>query len=186
MEKIIDKTTGVVANPAGFRDDCYEDKGLDFSNPIKKTYIHKDVVKITGDTEDDFIIEQKPVLVDEVNVQKQIDEAAKGADIKSLVAKALQTGDESILNQREVSYGDASQIPTSPIEAHNLARDVEKIRASLPDDLKNIDDATLMQVSKEDIAKIVEAEIAKRFPDKVQKTVTTDNAVNETAGKETV
>lgn len=181
-QKNVDKVIGA---EIGCRCDGV-DPSVDYSDPMLRTYVHKDVVKKTGETEDDFIIEQKPVLVDEINVQKQIDEASKGADLKSLVNKVLQTGDESFLNQREVSYGDITGIPTSPIQAHNLVNKIDAIKAGLPDGLKNLDDKTLMSISKEDIQKIIKEEIEKRFPDKVQKTVTIDNAVNQTAGKETV
>ena len=68
-----------------FRNDGYN-PSVDYSNSIQETWVHKQVVRKIGDGEDDFIIEEKPVLTDRVDLQKQIQEQAKTTDLKALLA----------------------------------------------------------------------------------------------------
>lgn len=110
------------------RTDGYIDAGVDASNPIVQTWIHKEVIKKIGEGEDDWVVVEKPVLVDEVNIDKTVHELAKGTDLKSLIKEVLRTGDETILHKTEVQAGyvDATVYPKDTIEALNLMRDASK------------------------------------------------------------
>lgn len=66
------------------REDDYN-PASDFSNSIQEKWIHKQVVVKTGDSEDDFVIEEKPVLVDRIDLKKRIQEEAKTTDLKYLL-----------------------------------------------------------------------------------------------------
>lgn len=128
----------VVQNPFKGRTDNFIDTGSICDNPIQEKWIMKEVVVKTGDGEDDWYIDLKPVKIDEINLQKEIHEAAKGTDLKSLILQVLRTGDESLLNQREGAYIDITGYPTDTIEAHNQIISAQKELDSLSDEAKSI------------------------------------------------
>lgn len=157
-QKKIDDKTGIVFNNICSRSDGVKFDGLDFSDPIVKKFIHKEVIVKTGDGEDDWIKEEKPVQSEEYDIQKAIDEAAKGADVKSLIEQVLRTGDDTILNQTEVSYGDITEFPTSPIAAHNAINNIDNLKSNLPPEFVK-DDESLMKLSKKEIDDYVKAKV---------------------------
>lgn len=135
----------------GARCDGYVDKGNDFSDSIVRKYVHKQVVQKTGDTEDDFILVEKPVCVEEYDIHKQIQEEAVGTDLKSLIAQVMRTGDESILNKKVGAYADITQYPNDSIEAHNQLIKAEEARRKLPKKLRDMPVEELLKLSKEEI-----------------------------------
>lgn len=122
-------------------------------DPIQQKWIHKQVVKKVGEGEDDFIIEEKPVLIDEINLQKQIDEEAKTTDLKYLLKQLLLTGDESLLNQRPGFYGDITGIQTL-MEGGSVPT-ASQIQATLPQELQSLSTAQLASMTDEDILKYI-------------------------------
>lgn len=127
-------------------------------NPIIKTFIHKQVVKKVGDSEDDFILDEKPVLIDEVNIQKRIDEEAKSTDLKYLLSVLLLrngtiTGDEPELNVRKGSYGDITEIQKS-LESGQF-NSPDQLKAKLPQELQDLSIEDLCNMSDEDIVKYI-------------------------------
>lgn len=117
---------------------------------FQEHWIHKQVVRKTGDSEDDFVIEEKPVLIEKVNIFKQIQEEAKTTDLKELLRQFALTGDESVFNQRQGFYGDVTQIQVS-IEDGNPIRTPEQIKAMLPAELQKLSVEQLATMTDEDI-----------------------------------
>lgn len=120
------------------RNDGYN-PSVDCSNPIKEEWIHKPIVVITGEGEDDFIIEQKAQKIDEINIQKSIQEESKTTDLKYLLKQLLMTGDESIINKRPGFYGDVSNIQ-GHMDNGEPIQSPEQIKASLPEELQSLSD----------------------------------------------
>lgn len=145
------------------RVDGFEDKGTDFSDSHVKVFIHKQVVKKTGDGEDDFVIEEKPQLVEEYDLHKRIQEEAKGTDLKSMLAQVLRTGDDTILNQKKGAafFGDITKMPQDSIEAHNRIIRAEKLRSKLPEELRKLSTEDLLKMSSDDILKAYGVDVAK-------------------------
>lgn len=135
--------------------------GIKCDNPIQEKWVHKQVVKKIGEGEDDFIIEEKPVLIDSVDIDKSIQEEAKTTDLKYLLKQLMMTGDPSVLERRPGFYGDVSMFD----EGHSLSSrekiDLESIKAQLPKDLiEGLSDEEIAKLSEEDIVKFYEAKIA--------------------------
>lgn len=131
------------------REDDYN-PSHDYSNSIQEKWVHKQVVVKTGVSEDDFILEEKPVKIDEIDLHKQINEEAKTTDLKYLLKQFLMTGDESILNKRPGFYGDVTTIQQS-IETGQQIITPSQIKATLPDEFKNLSVEQLAMMSDEDI-----------------------------------
>lgn len=134
------------------REDDYN-PASDFSNSIQEKWIHKQVVVKTGDSEDDFVIEEKPVLVDRIDLKKRIQEEAKTTDLKYLLKQFLQTGDESILNQREGFYGDITGVQNL-IEGGEFVS-AEQVKESLPSDFAGLTAEQIASMSDKDIASYI-------------------------------
>lgn len=137
-----------------FRDDGYN-PSVKCDDPFQEKWIHKQVVVKTGDGEDDFVIEEKPVMIDKINLQEQINEAAKDADLESMLRKLLLqsgtiTGDEPELNVRPGFYGDITQVQ-SMIENHQDFISPEVIKQSLPDELKKLSVEELATLTDEEL-----------------------------------
>lgn len=54
------------------------------------------------------------------NIFNEIQEAAIGTTIYEIYDKYLQTGDESLLEQRKGLFADFTKIPTNPAEIHKM------------------------------------------------------------------
>lgn len=131
---------------------------VDYSNPIMKKWSHLEYVEKTGESEHDFVVLEKPVLVEEFNIQKSIDEEAKTTDLKYLLKQLLLTGDESVLNKRPGFYGDVTQIQRaiengSSIESPEVIK--EAIKDSLPVELQNLSVEALASMSDKDLVAYV-------------------------------
>lgn len=161
------------------RNDGYDPK-VRCDNPIQETWVHKQVVKRTGDSEDDWIIEEKPVMTDCIDLHKSIQEEAKTTDLKYLLKQLLQTGDESILNRRQGFYGDVSMFG----EGHSLSErqkiDLEAIKKQLPEDLiKGLSDEDISKLTDEDLISYYQSKI-----EEVQKKKEPEEVKLEEEGKE--
>lgn len=149
----------------GVRSDGLVFPGVSFSkkDSIQETYTLVEYLQSHGETEDDFVIGMKPVLVSKVDLQAQIEEQAKGTDLKSLIAQVLRTGDESLLNQRNVSFGDATLYPRDAMEAQNVILKGQASLESLPDDLKSKGVESILNMTREEldayIQKLIDAKV---------------------------
>ena len=144
----------------------------DFSNSIQEKWIHQQVVVKTGDGEDDWIIVEKPVKIDEVDLHKSINEEAKTTDLKYLLKQLLMTGDESIINKRPGFYGDITGVQAG-LEGQVMPS-VDQIKASLPEELRSLSVEQLAKMSDEDIIayfKKVREETKETVQETVQETV---------------
>lgn len=136
------------------RNDGY-DPSVDYSNSIQETWVHKQVVKKTGEGEDDFIIEEKPVLIERIDLQKRIQEEAKTTDLKALLAAlAVQgiadpTGEEPELNKRPGIFADVSGIQAA--NQGGVLVKPEDIKAGLPEELQGLTIEQLATMSYEEL-----------------------------------
>lgn len=64
-------------------------------------------------------------IVGKVDIQKEIDERAKGCSIRDLIARA-EAGDMSVFTAPE-NFEDVSQIPESEIDAFNQLKEATKV-----------------------------------------------------------
>ncbi len=150
------------------REDDYNPQS-DFSSSIQEKWVHKQVVKMTGDGEDDFVIEEKPVLVESVDLHKQINEEAKTTDLKYLLKQFIMTGDASILNTRPGVYGDITGVQQL-VEGGEFVSP-EQIKASLGEDFANLTIEQLASMSDEDIASYISSVRQKKFKEDASKEI---------------
>ena len=148
---------------------------------IQEKWIHKPVVVKTGDGEDDFIIEEKAVMIDSIDIHKSIQEEAKTTDLEYLLKQLMQTGDESILNKRVGFYGDVSMFE----EDHSLNKkniDLESIKEKLPEEFRKLSDEELAKLSDEDIINYYQSKIDE-VKAKTEKEVKSEEVVEEKGEK---
>lgn len=141
-----------VQKPKFAREDDYN-PASDFSSSIQEKWIHKQVVQITGQGEDDFVIEEKPVLVESVDLHKQINEEAKTTDLKYLLKQFLMTGDESILNTRPGVYADITGVQKLVEGGEFVSAD--QIKQSLGEEFGELTVEQLASMSDKDIASYI-------------------------------
>lgn len=132
------------------RCDGFVDSGRMFDEKFQEHWIHKQIVTRTGDGEDDWIIEEKPVMIDKVNIFKQIQEEAKTTDLKELLRQFALTGDESIFNRKQGFYGDVTSIQRAIEDGAQIVTP-EQVKASLPKELQNLSVEEIARMSDEDI-----------------------------------
>lgn len=100
-----------------------------------KTIKIVDVVKKTGEGENDFIL-QKKVIVDEQLIQDVIDADKDSVGVDNIIKQVLRTGDTSLL---PVDKGDCNVdlvgAPSSLMEVKQLGENASQIFESLPKEL---------------------------------------------------
>lgn len=103
------------------RTDGYVDTPKFFPDNIVQVWTHKKVVVPTKEnpTEDDYVVEEKPVLLQEFNLDEQIKESAVGTSLPELIAQVVRTGDASILEACPGTYADITGFPQDSMEAKN-------------------------------------------------------------------
>ena len=139
----------------GQRCDGFDDKGCPIGNEIREKWIHKKIPKQIGDTEDDYVLIEKAVKIETANIQKEIEQQAAGCpSIRQLIADFNETGDESVFNKHELTYGDASDMPTDLHEAIKIVNDAKEKGMNLGDD-------KILSMSKSDIEKLIDAAVKK-------------------------
>lgn len=153
-------------------------------NPILEKWIHKDIVKKTGETEDDFIIDQKAVCIDKINIQKSIQEEAKTTDLKFLLAQLLLqnggiTGDEPELNKKAGFYGDITAIQES-MNSGAAIMTPEQVKAGLPEELQSLSAETLAKLTDQEILDYIAKVRAKKSQEQVEPVA---EQVNEKGGE---
>lgn len=142
----------VLVKPKFAREDEYN-PASDFSDSIQEKWIHKKVVIRTGEGEDDFILDEKPVLVESIDLHKQINEEAKITDLKYLLKQFMLTGDESVLNVRPGFYGDITGVQQL-VEGGEFVSP-EQIKQTLGSEFAELTVEQLASMSDEDIAKYI-------------------------------
>lgn len=132
------------------RCDGFVDSGSKLDEQFQEHWIHKQIVVRTGKGEDDWILEEKPVLIEKVNIFKQIQEEAKTTDLKELLRQFALTGDESIFNKKQGFYGDISSIQRNLLDGEEIVSP-EQIRSTLPEELQKLSVEELSRMSDKDI-----------------------------------
>lgn len=89
-----------------------------FSHPDHGLDLHVEMVDDHG-----FVLDEDnnwiPCKKSTKNLKKMIDSHFDESNIIPLLDRVAATGDASILIQRDVTYGDATQIPNSLVDLHN-------------------------------------------------------------------
>ena len=130
-------------------------------DPIVRKYTHKQYVVSVGDTEDDFVLDEKPVLIDEYNIQKRIQEEAKETDLKSLLSKLLLqngeiTGMEPELNVKKGFYGDITGVQ-KVIADKGAFVSPESIASALPEEFRDLSVEELASMTDQEIIDYVKS-----------------------------
>lgn len=154
------------------RVDNYENVGVDVSNSIVKKYTLIDHVVKIGEKDTDFVIESIPELIEEFDIQKQINEAAKSATLEGQIAACLHTGgnpDTDFMINSSMC-GDISGLPTDPIEAKKMLSKGTEVLNSIPGSIKQ-------GLSTEEVLALVEDMLNKKLASQNKEEV--KNVVNE-------
>lgn len=139
---------------------------VDYGSSKFQRFVHKQVVIKTGETEDDFVIDEKPVLVEEFDLHKRINEEAKTTDLKYLLKQLMLqgvdqiTGEEEILNKRKGFYGDITGVQHL-IEGGEIPS-VDSLKESLGEEFSALTVEQLVKMKDEDIAKYISSYRAKK------------------------
>lgn len=124
-------------------------------------------VKKTGDGEEDYEV-YDDIKEIKTNIKKFVNSYAKDVGVENILKRIAQTGDVSLLNQKEAIFMDTTIIPDDPGEAFQKAEAVKAAYEKIDKDLtsgKTIDEFVkgLNEQTLDDyINKKVEAIIAKK------------------------
>lgn len=83
-------------------------------------------MRIGEDGKEEFYVKGK------TNVYAKIQAEAEGTKIENILAKALQTGDTSILQKAQTQFADLTEMPENIFEAQLKIKEAEKTFAELP------------------------------------------------------
>lgn len=104
----------------------------------KHAFIDKETGEIIEPNED----RPRPKVFRDINLNKIIQSYKPTCDLAALYARSVQLNDPSLLNIREGSYGDFSDMPSNIFEADKMSIDMlNKFEANydkLPDDIKDV------------------------------------------------
>lgn len=103
--------------------------------------------------------EANVVKTDTTDIYATIQTYKDDCDLKIVLSQVRQSGDMSLLNKKEVQYGDMSTMPTTYIEAQNLVKKAHaKVKADLSkqvgidftkmtdDEFKDLDETKLQNI----------------------------------------
>ena len=94
-----------------------------YDSDADKFIIHYDVVKkvkMTGEKDTDFIIEEEVVEVDRINRQDFLDEQSNDVGILNIIEKVRLSGDETLYNQTH-------RVSMPGVDKDSLGRSVEDV-----------------------------------------------------------
>jgi hypothetical protein len=113
--------------------------GRDLSDDlvIETEYVDKVIMGPSGEPTD-FVVEKVPVETNRYHLGKVIQQRAKGCDLESIVARCNKTGDMSLLNAREVSYGDSTLIPDNASDMYQKGIETSEYLDSLSKEEKEL------------------------------------------------
>lgn len=120
------------------RCDGFIDEGRDYSDSVVEEYTLIDHVEMIGEKDTDFVIKKEPTLINEYDIQKQINEAAKSATLEGQIEACLRAGgnpDVDFMIKSEMC-GDISDMPEDIIDAKKIADAGFDASSKLPDELK--------------------------------------------------
>lgn len=129
MEKKVKKTSAFMAFQEPY------DGQKDFDQTYKSIKII-DVVKKTGEGEDDFIIEKK-VIVDETPIKDVVEADRDSVGVENIIKQVLRTGDTSLLpvDKGNGELVDLVGAPESLMEVKQMGVNAEAAFKSLPSEL---------------------------------------------------
>ena len=122
-------------NPFASKMDAYDGQ-KDFDEYYKSIKII-DVVKKTGEGEDDYIIEKK-VIEDLQPIKDVVEADRESVGVENIIKQVLRTGDTSLLPvDKGNEFVDLLGAPENLMELKALGQEAEKKFADLPDELKD-------------------------------------------------
>lgn len=117
----------------------YVSKGQDNWDTDYIDYKIKDIVKKTGEGEEDFVIVQKITEV-RTPIQEVVDRDAGTTGIKALMERVALTGDDTLLNGTAISKdgvtSDYTKCPGDLMEVDLMAKRAVAAYDALPDEIK--------------------------------------------------
>lgn len=102
------------------------------------SYEVKDIVKKTGEGEDDFVLTQK-IIEHREPIAEVVGRDAGTTGIKAVMERALRTGDPSILPPPLSASGvtnDYTNVPDNLLDAENYAKEMESRFNALPEEIR--------------------------------------------------
>lgn len=134
--------------------------GVDFSDDVVHVFELRDFVnKGPSGDDSDFVIEKKPVEVDCYHLNKVVAVRCKGNDLKSIISRVQQTGDLSLLNQRDVVYGDAFTMPDNLSDALQKGVETSEFIDHLKDSGELDKTMDLAKMSKEELDAYIKSQV---------------------------
>lgn len=137
-------------NPFCGRNDGLTFEGSDLTEEKLAICREAEIVKKTGEGDEDFTVEKKLVIDKLVNRQEYIGQFADEVGILNVLKRVANGADfETEVNQVNNTHGyiDMTKMPTDYIDAINKQAYAQKLYNSLPDEIKN-------KLSQEDLIKI--------------------------------
>lgn len=124
-------------------------------------YERRQVIRKIGEGEEDFVIEEKPVVSLKVNRQAYISKDADDVGVLNILKKVRLSGDASLLDQTGARYTDALQDYTDiPGDVGEALKAIQKGATSF-EGMK----AILGDVTFEELANMSPEDLTKRFND---------------------
>ena len=134
-EKIVNKEGVVIKRTNPFKPYKHKVVGLTGFEQDYETIKIVDVVKKTGEGEQDYVI-QKKVLVEKTNIQDVIDQDKDSVGVENIIKQVLRTGDTSLLPVDDGKCNiDLVGAPENLMEVKQLGVDAEKAFKGLPAEL---------------------------------------------------
>lgn len=154
-------------------------EGVDYSDDLVIEYQYVDFAEMGPSGEkSDFVIEKKEVEVNRYHLNKVIQERCKGCSLAEIIARCDQSGDYSILNSREVSYGDGTEIPQTLSDAcDKAARGASLLESVSKDDLEL--GAKLSKMSSEEFNAYIKDLVDKKYGSPQAENVENKEVVND-------
>lgn len=134
-EKIVNKDGVVIKRTNPFTPYEHKVDGLSGFEDEYETIKIVDVVKKTGEGENDFVI-QKKVLVEKTKIQDVIDQDKDNVGVDNIIKQVLRTGDTSLLPVDDGKCNvDLVGAPETLMEVKQVGVDAEKAFKGLPAEL---------------------------------------------------
>lgn len=99
-------------------------------------YVMKDIVKKTGEGENDYVIIKKQVLVSEQDRDEYVQSFADDVGILNVLKKVALTGDASMYNAQANQGIDTTNLPDNKIDAFDVVSKGVLAFDNLPDEIK--------------------------------------------------
>lgn len=111
FRKILDEHPNIVSNPGTFEEEVW-------------------AMRLTETGEQEFYVKGK------TNIYEKIQMFKDDCDLEQIIQRVMQTGDASIMMQRQPLYADFSDMPDNIFEAHQKIEEAKEVFNNLPTEVK--------------------------------------------------